>query len=187
MRFPSIVRVLARALVLAGVAMLGGATFVYFMQPTHSTAKPPRFSVAVKAAKPDLAWPLERLGGATTNLADFQEKVLFVRNWATWCGPCVREMPAMEKLAARFEGRSVAFIVVSSEAVDTVSSFVAERNWQLPIYVAKARPAPFQTPAIPSTFILDSARRVVFSHMGTADWDDETTDDYLHQLLAASI
>ena len=189
----SVVAVLASAMVLAGIAMVSGATLIYLSQRTQPTsaAKPTLADAAALAPasaviEPDLAWQLDRLNGATTELADFSEKVLFVNNWATWCAPCVREMPAIERLAKRFEGRSVAFIAVSNEPVDKVFPFVQEQNWQLPIYTTKVRPAPFQTDAIPSTFILDGTRRIVLRHMGMADWDDGATDEYLHELLAAS-
>ena len=184
----SLMRVLGGAFVLAGTVLLGGATLVYFLQPTAPSARPVPSPTPVETpTEADLAWQIERLDGAKVRLADFQEKVLFVNNWATWCAPCVREMPAIERLAQRFEGRSVAFIAVSNEGVDTVASFVAKQDWQLPVYTTNARPPAFQTEAIPSTFILDSERRVVVSHIGPADWDDLTTDETLDELLAAPV
>ena len=172
-------RALAAALVLVGGVLIGGTTLLYFQRPLPTIEhKPPATPIA-----PDLTWQLERLGGQRTSLADFREEVLFINNWATWCAPCIAEMPTIERLAQRFQDASVAFIVVSDESSDTVSPFVQEHRWQLPVYVTEARPESFQTEAIPSTFILDGARQVAFSHMGIADWDDGTADDLLQDLL----
>ena len=179
-------RAYAVSLVLLGVALLGGATAVYFAQspPARPHVEPQGVATTIE---PDLAWRLTRLDGESALLGDFEETVLFVNNWATWCAPCIAEMPTIERLAERFEDRSVAFVVVSDEPADTVASFAAEHGWQVPIYTTDARPAAFQTEALPSTFILDGARRVAFSHMGIADWDDGTTEGLLNELLAESI
>ena len=136
---------------------------------------------------PDLKWPMQTLDGEDVDLAGIEERVVFVNNWATWCGPCVREMPTIEALAERFETDDVAFVIVSDESLETVKTYVEEAGWELPIYVAEKRPPAFQTSGIPSTFIFDDARRLVFSHVGAASWDDASSIEFITKLLDSRV
>lgn len=133
--------------------------------------------------EPMIEWRLTDLEGNEIDLATLQEKVVFVNRWATWCTPCVVEMPTIESLASAFADRDIAFLIVSTEPVDTVAPFVEDRGWELPIYTAKRVPPVFQTRAIPATFVLDETRRIVYAHVGSALWDTETAIDYFDGLF----
>ena len=122
-------RALAIAVVFVGVVLMGGATLIFLQRPPSPIVEQ---AASPEPMEADLSWRLERLHGEKTSLADFDETVLFINNWATWCAPCVAEMPTIEKLAERFQDRSVAFIVVSDESSETVSPFVQEHRWQIP-------------------------------------------------------
>ncbi len=182
------VGMLAGAMLLVGVPMLGFVTFSVF---TSSPDKPAQATAGLMPlAFPDeigpaLSWEVRTMDGRTANVADLGHRVLFVNNWATWCGPCVREMPAIEQLVQNYDGQDVAFVIVSDESLDKVRNFVTEQGWELPVYVTKNRPAVFHTRAIPSTFILDDARRVVYSHIGSAAWDDQSAADFIDKLLVS--
>lgn len=130
-----------------------------------------------------MGWRLQDLEGNETDLADLAEKVLFVNRWATWCGPCAMEMPSIESLAAELAGEDIAFLIVTNEPAGTVAPFVEEKGWTVPIYLAKRVPPVFQSRGIPSTFVLDDARRVVFAHVGSALWDAPSSLEYFDDLL----
>ena len=134
----------------------------------------------------EATWPLQSLDGREVDLADFQQQVVFVNRWATWCAPCVVEMPHIETLASRFDGEDVAFVIVSDEDQDTVAPFVDEQGWSLPIYTADNAPPPFESDVLPATFVLDEARRVAFKHVGSARWDDETSINFIENLLRST-
>ena len=133
--------------------------------------------------EPMMKWQLTDLDGNNTDLAALKEKVVFVNTWATWCTPCVVEMPTIESLADGFADRDMAFVIVSTEPVDTVAPFVEDRGWDLPIYTAKRVPPLFQTRAIPATFVLDETRRVVYAHVGSALWDTQSAIEYFDSLF----
>ena len=133
--------------------------------------------------EPMMKWQLTDLDGNDIDLAALKEKVVFVNTWATWCTPCVVEMPTIESLADEFADRDMAFLIVSTEPVDTVAPFVEERGWDLPIYTAKRVPPLFQTRAIPATFVLDETRRVVYAHVGSALWDTQSAIEYFNSLF----
>ena len=130
-----------------------------------------------------MGWRLQDLEGNETDLADLTEKVLFVNRWATWCGPCLMEMPSIENLAGELADEDIAFLIVSNEPAETVAPFVEDKGWTMPIYLAKQVPPVFQSRGIPSTFVLDEERRVVFAHVGSALWDAPSSFDYFDGLL----
>ncbi len=145
--------------------------------------KAPSFPDVVSSA---VEWRLRATDGTEADMADFSEDVLFVNLWATWCAPCIAEMPHIEELAGRFADAQVAFLIVSEEDPDTVTPFVEEQGWQLPIYTAEALPAMFQTDVLPATYVLDGMREMVFKHVGIARWDDQTTVAFIENLLRSN-
>ena len=127
---------------------------------------------------------LHRLDGSETSLADFEEKILFVNYWATWCAPCVEEMPAIEGLAKHFRDADVAFLLISEEPADTVREFVEEHGVAVPVYTMSETDGALSVGSIPATFIFDETRQVVFNRVGAAQWDDESSIGFLENLLA---
>ena len=142
--------------------------------------RPPPFPTDADAA---MAWRLRDLDGNETDLADIPEKVVFVNRWATWCGPCVVEMPSIENLVRELVEEDIAFLIVSNEPVETVAPFVEDKGWRVPIYTTDRVPPVFQSSGIPSTFVLDESRRVVFAHTGSALWDAPSSIMYFEGLL----
>ena len=135
---------------------------------------------------PVLGWRLRGLDGTERDLAEFRERVLFVNLWATWCAPCIAEMPHIEQLADRLSD-DVAFLIVSEEAPDEVAPFVAEQGWRLPVYTVDAVPPLFQTGVIPATYVLDEMREMVFKHIGSARWDDDGATAFIENLLRSTV
>lgn len=180
------VGVLAGAMLAVAVPLLGFGVFTMVMT---SSGDPSGSSVGLRplsfpsAVGPALDWEVRGMDGRTANVAALDHTVLFVNNWATWCGPCIREMPDIESLVSDYEGQDVAFVIVSDEGLEKVQDFVADKGWERPVYVTKERPAMFQTRAIPSTFILDDERRVVYTHIGSAAWGDASAGDFIDKLL----
>ena len=126
---------------------------------------------------------LHRVSGSETSLSEFQHKILFVNYWATWCAPCVEEMPAIEKLAEHFRDADVAFLLISEEPADTVREFVEEHGVAVPVYTTSESGGSLSVGIIPATFIFDETRQVVFSRIGAAQWDDESSIAFLENLL----
>src|SRR5271165_6727131 len=122
----------------------------------------------------DYNWKLEDLREQPVPFSRFKGKTVFLNIWATWCGPCVREMPSIARLAARdtFKDKNIAFVCVSvDDATDTVRRFVRDKNWPMTVLHASTRPPVFQTEGIPATFIISPAGRIVAAEVGSTDWD----------------
>jgi thiol-disulfide isomerase/thioredoxin len=137
----------------------------------------------------DFDWQLRSLDGTTVDPATLRGKVVFLNSWATWCPPCVAELPSIaslrDKVGVRLGDRAgeVRFLCISSEPARTLQNFRSVGELDLPAYVLEGRmPALFETDAIPATFILDRQGRVVLKHIGAARWDDPGCVDFLVSL-----
>lgn len=150
--------------------------------PETPPATPARPTAATGAAYPDL--PLLTLDGRPTHLRVLRGKVVFLNLWATWCPPCVAELPSIQALAARVDTQRVAFALVSLDRQPRrAQAFAQRQSLTLPIYFPAAPlPAPFETDAIPATFVLRPDGRVDFRHEGMADYDSPKVQAYLEGL-----
>jgi thiol-disulfide isomerase/thioredoxin len=129
-----------------------------------------------------LDWTVKSLDGTVVNLAEHAgDKALFLNFWATWCGPCVAEMPSIEKLYSIF-GNDMAFVCVSSEQAATLKKFMEEKNFSVPLFVADVDPPrDLNASAIPATFIIAPGGKILLKHMGGADWAHESVVAFLRE------
>ena len=115
--------------------------------------------------------------GRPASLADFAGAPTLVNLWATWCQPCLKEMPSLERMQAKLAGRlTVAAVSQDRAGAKVVNPFVAEQKLQgLKIYldpkgdVARA----FEVRGLPTSIMLDRAGRVVGKVEGPAEWDSD--------------
>lgn len=113
--------------------------------------------------------------GTEFTLSEQQGKVVLLNFWATWCGPCVREMPAFEKLQEDY-GDNVAILAVNCmEDADTVAAFIEENSYTFPIAIDErgAVSAKYPTQGIPYTLVIDGDGIVQNIYMGAADADTQ--------------
>jgi thiol-disulfide isomerase/thioredoxin len=132
--------------------------------------------------KADPSWRLETLDGKEVSFSSFHGRAVFLNLWATWCPPCVAEVPSIQGLHQSVKGEEVAVVLVTHEPPELVVPFVWKKGWQLPVYVARSVPEVFQTQAIPATFILNRRGEIVYQHIGSANWDTEECRQFLRGL-----
>jgi thiol-disulfide isomerase/thioredoxin len=116
---------------------------------------------------------IEMLEGGTFRFADFRGKVLVINMWASWCGPCRREVPEYEKVRKAYAGREVEFIGLTTEdpgtASQRVKKFVRDVNFSFRIGWADretARTLMNGRNAIPQTLVIDTDGHVVNHWVG---------------------
>lgn len=132
----------------------------------------------------DYNWTLQTLDGQALTFTELQGKVVFLNFWATWCMPCVGEMPSMQRLYDQMHTENIAFVFVSNEKVETVRKFVTAKSYTLPIYLLSGeRPSVFQARGIPATFIVSKTGTLAFRYVGSAKWDDPSSIAFLKKLL----
>ncbi len=131
-------------------------------------------------------WLLYDLDGRSVRFSEFEGKTVFVNVWATWCPPCVMELPSIEKLHRSVDRSDVAFVIVSREDGAIVKEFVDRQPLDLPLYVTDSLPRELDGRSIPATFVLDERGVVVFRHLGPAQWGAEACREFLTGMAEAS-
>lgn len=127
------------------------------------------------------------IDGTPASLADFKGKPAIVNLWATWCQPCLKEMPSLERLEAQVVGKlTVAAVSEDHAGAKVVKPFVADKGLdKLPIYLdPKGTLAhAFQVRGLPTSIVLDAAGQVVGRVEGGADWDSAKMRGDLQPLI----
>ena len=107
--------------------------------------------------QPAKAFTLQDLRGRTLRSQDLQGKVVVMDFWATWCGPCIRELPDIQALTERLKARpDVAFLSFNvTEEKPDVLAFVNERSIAYPVYLADDLIGPYDVSAFPTKLVID--------------------------------
>ncbi|UOQ78908.1 TlpA family protein disulfide reductase [Hymenobacter sp. 5516J-16] len=117
--------------------------------------------------------PLLTLDGKPANLRDLQGKVLLVNLWASWCPPCVAEMPGLQKLYNQVDKRKVAFVMISfDQNPEKARRLMARKGYTFSAYFPAAPlPPAFESESIPTTIIVGPDGQIAARHEGMADYD----------------
>ncbi len=122
-------------------------------------------------------------GGDDVTLEDFKGKPVFLNFWATWCPPCIAEMPSIQKLYNEYKDE-IAFVLISSEGTDVIHAFMDKHEYTLPVYSLESGvPAVFETSTIPSTYLIGPTGRVLIKKTGAARWDSRKMKTLIDDLL----
>lgn len=125
---------------------------------------------------------LTDLEGNEVDLADFEGKTIFVNLWATWCRPCIQEMPSIAALQTQLAGKNIEFFFASDEEVEKIQKFMESRK-MTSRFVRIENPEALGIEALPTTFIFDGDGNLVFSEVGYRKWDEPTTVDMVSKLI----
>lgn len=111
-------------------------------------------------------------------------KVAIVNFWATWCPPCVAEMPSFQKLYDDY-GDNVDFYFVSSEKAEKLKGFMTKHKYNLPVYIQTYQaPEQMQSNVLPTTYLISKKGEIVINETGSADWNSKKMRELLDRLLA---
>src|SRR5712692_10542931 len=180
-------RSVARLNRLAAACLMGG--LIIAAQPRHATAQElSKTFVMHAAAKPVPRIKFEDGQGQARSLADFEGKAVVLNLWATWCVPCRREMPALDRLQGSLGGSEFAVVPVSVDrGIEVVAKFYSDigiRN--LPMYVDTSGKAIRELGAmgLPTTLVLDRDGKEVARIVGPAEWDAPEVAELLKPVIA---
>lgn len=145
---------------------------------------PSEISVEKRVVLEDYDWRLRKMDGGAANLKESNGKVAVINLWATWCPPCVAEMPSFQKLYDSY-GDRVDFYFVTTEEPERVNRFMIKNNYDMPIFF-QTSPAPKQMESnvLPTTYVLSKSGDIVIEETGTADWNSKKMQGLLEGLLS---
>lgn len=147
------------------------------------TAEPSAESVASRPARSVFFKDGE---GNRIDAANLDGKVVFINFWATWCPPCIAEMPSIDKLYDRYrDNENIVFIMadVDSQYEQSVQ-FMENKNLSLPVHMPAGEiPGDWLGGAIPTTVILDKKGAIAARHEGMADYSRKEIVDFIQGLI----
>lgn len=196
-RFCSIVRgrcYLVSTGAFVAVAILAIALFGV---SSDTPAGPPAFRGALKPfesfepPRPAPEISFTDTGGKSLTLADFKGRVVLLNYWATWCAPCVEEMPALDRLQARLGGDAFTVLAVSvdRQGLPVVEPFLAKlalRDLPIHLDVSGASMRAFGVRGLPTTMVIDSTGREAGRLEGMAEWDSPAAEALLRHYMAGA-
>ena len=140
----------------------------------------------VTSGKAIFNYDCELKGTNTTdvNFDAFKGKVIFLNYWATWCPPCVAELPYIQSFYNDYKDK-VAFVFISKEKETVINSFFSEKGYDFPVYQYKSttiKDLP-EISSIPRTFIIDKNGNIRVDKSGAADWNSKSFRKQIDDLL----
>ncbi|MCC5931620.1 MAG: TlpA family protein disulfide reductase [Cyclobacteriaceae bacterium] len=129
---------------------------------------------------------LQNTDGEFINMEDFKNKVVFMNIWATWCPPCIAEMPDIQALYDRLKTDNipVEFIMLSvDEDPEKAFAFARKRQYTFPVYSSTGKlPDVYKSPAIPTTFVISPQGNIVARREGMAKYNTKKFRQFLKDL-----
>jgi cytochrome c biogenesis protein CcmG, thiol:disulfide interchange protein DsbE len=160
--------------------------FVLFFVLFFSRPPGQYHAVALGEQVPDFT--LRRDDGQTTSLADFRGKIVVLNFWASWCGPCVDELPSLKQFAQKYSGDNLVVLGVSlDEDPDAYQSFLKkyEINFLTMRNPSHSVSERYGTYKLPETYIISRDGHLLNKIIGPTDWSSQQMLDYVDSLLAA--
>ena len=162
------------------LTMLCAVTSACLSALVHAEDLPPLTHALTPIAQPYAAPALKLpdLDGKVHDLADLKGRVVLINFWATWCPPCRREMPSLERLRQRLGERGLAVIAVDvGEDADTVFAFTGQLDPApaFPLLLDRDSTAMqrWKVRGLPTTFVVDTQGRVIYRAVGGREFDHD--------------
>jgi thiol-disulfide isomerase/thioredoxin len=124
-------------------------------------------------------------GGELVNLTDLKGKVVFINFWATWCPPCIAEMPSIHKLYQQFkDNKNIVFLMVDVDNnLNKSQKFMENRKFDLKVFTPASQiPPNYLGSSIPTTLLINKKGKIVFKHEGGADYTNTEFVTYLDKI-----
>ena len=174
---------------LLGLLIIVALTLLILRVQRPSTGNPQPKANQFKSQEGYMAprFSLRNLKGNMEGLDDHLGKVIVVNFWATWCVPCVKEMPSFENLYRRYRSQGLTLLAVSLDKGDStkVQEFVDKHKLSFPILLDTKGVAEKLYPSfsIPFTYVIDKQGRVVARVDGAKNWESSETFEAVEHLL----
>jgi thiol-disulfide isomerase/thioredoxin len=125
--------------------------------------------------------------GKILSLSALKGKIIFVNVWATWCPPCVAEMPSINQLYQKYkQDPNIAFVMVDADGdFNKSQAFMARKKYNMPLYTFYSTlPPNLLGQSIPTTFVFDKQGRLAFREEGAANYSSKKFINFIEELKA---
>lgn len=132
----------------------------------------------------DYQFQLEDLQGNLSSFSDLKGKTVFVNLWATWCPPCIAEMPEIQSLYEDTSSEKIVFVMISlDDDKEKPKKFISRKEYTFPVYtLVSGLPKVFHSQSIPTTFVISPEGKLVVQQYGMASYDTEGFREMLRNL-----
>lgn len=132
--------------------------------------------------------PVTTLEGDAVDLNQYKGRLVLLNFWATWCPPCIKEMPSMQRLQDQFSEQEFQVVAVNlAQNATTVESFLMEQEFEftLPVYLDEKGQGfkDLELQGMPSSFLIDQQGQVLETIVGGREWDEPKTVEILRSLV----
>jgi thiol-disulfide isomerase/thioredoxin len=122
---------------------------------------------------------LKELNGTPVDLSEYNGKTVFINFWATWCKPCIQEMPTIAEVQ-KLKG-DVVFLLASNEDPSQIEKFMKRHDYDFH-YVHLENMEALKIPALPTTFIFNPEGKLKFAEAGLRMWDDPANIELINSI-----
>nr|WP_321236704.1 TlpA disulfide reductase family protein [uncultured Psychroserpens sp.] len=147
--------------------------------------KPSVINASERKSISNYDWKLKDISGNAFDFSTAEGKVVVINFWATWCPPCIAEMPSLEALYQNYKTNDdVVFLFVSNEDKEKLYEFTVHHGYTFEVYQPiNNYPEYFNVSSIPRTFIIGKNGDIVIDKSGAADWNSERVTNTIDELL----
>ncbi|GGH38956.1 hypothetical protein GCM10011364_08040 [Mangrovimonas yunxiaonensis] len=133
----------------------------------------------------DYNWSLIDENGKGFNFEAAKGKVVVINFWATWCPPCIAEMPSLDNLYLEYKDhKDVVLLYVTNDAPQKTQRFKKKNGYQFEVFrPVTAYPEAFDVNTIPRTFIVDKSGTIVLDKTGAANWNSKAIKQIITTLV----
>lgn len=163
----------AKALVLQGLIGIG------FLKPDLNQVQAHSNAASLAGIQ------FKDMNGKVVDLGDLKGKVVFLNFWATWCPPCLAEMPSVNQLYEQYKNdKDVVFILADADGnLPKSQKFMDKKGYKLPVYaVASEIPALIFQGSLPTTVVFDKQGRISYNESGAANYADAKFVQFMSKL-----
>ena len=169
------------------VALLVISAGIIFLLQTKDSNFNLSGSSQIKKGKPAPNFSLPNLDGSMVSLADYKGTVVLLNIWATWCPPCVEEMPSMEKLhqALKEEAFEIVAVSIDASGFKAVRPFMKKHKLSFPALIdpGGTTQSLYRTTGVPESIIIDKNGIIIEKIIGQRDWGSSEAIQYFRDLI----
>ncbi len=167
-RFPLLAAVLLQGALLQGCGNQETSAPVVVETPTPTPAVTVTDTPTPAAA---MTTKFQDLQGNPLELSAYAGKKVFLNYWATWCAPCIREIPSIARATAELEDENYVFLLASDESLETINDFILDRDFSGNFIKLNAFFGAHGIDAVPSSELYDENGMLVVTWSGAYEWD----------------